>query len=78
MATIVGGVGTSHVPAIGAAIDHGRTDEPYWKPLFEGYADARRWLADVAPDVAIVVYNDHATAFSLKLIPTFVLGVAPA
>jgi protocatechuate 4,5-dioxygenase, beta chain len=77
MATIVGGVGTSHVPAIGAAIDHGRTDEPYWKPLFEGYADARRWLADVAPDVAIVVYNDHATAFSLKLIPTFVLGVAP-
>jgi protocatechuate 4,5-dioxygenase, beta chain len=77
MATIVGGVGTSHVPAIGAAIDHGRTDEPYWQPLFEGYADARRWLADVAPDVAIVVYNDHATAFSLKLIPTFVLGVAP-
>jgi protocatechuate 4,5-dioxygenase beta chain len=28
------------------------------------------------PDVAIVVYNDHASAFGLDLIPTFTLGVA--
>ena len=76
MATIVSGVGTSHVPAIGAAIDHGKTDEPYWQPLFDGYAPARQWLKGNMPDVAIVVYNDHASAFSLELIPTFAIGVA--
>jgi protocatechuate 4,5-dioxygenase, beta chain len=31
---------------------------------------------EVNPDVCIVVYNDHATAFSLELIPTFALGMA--
>lgn len=75
MTEIVGGIGTSHVPAIGAAVDHGKTDEPYWRPLFRGYERARQWMADVRPDVAIIVYNDHASAFSLDLIPTFVMGV---
>nr|WP_208022353.1 class III extradiol dioxygenase subunit beta [Aestuariicella hydrocarbonica] len=70
------GVGTSHVPAIGAAIDHGRTQEDYWKPLFDGYQPVRDWIEEHKPDVAIVVYNDHASAFSLELIPTFTLGVA--
>lgn len=77
MARISAGIGTSHVPAIGAAVDHGKTQEPYWKPLFDGYVPARDWLAANTPDVAIVVYNDHASAFSLELIPTFVIGVAP-
>lgn len=76
MTRLVGGVGTSHVPAIGAAVDHGKTREPYWKPLFDGYAKAREWMAEVKPDVAIIVYNDHASAFSLELIPTFLIGVA--
>lgn len=75
MAKVVGGVGTSHVPAIGAAIDHAKTEEPYWKPLFDGYEPARQWMKDTAPDVAIIVYNDHASAFSLDLIPTFLIGV---
>ena len=34
MAEIVGGIGTSHVPAVGAAIDKGRQGEPYWEPFF--------------------------------------------
>jgi protocatechuate 4,5-dioxygenase beta chain len=76
MAKIVGGLATSHVPAIGAAIDLGKTQEPYWKPLFDGYPPAQKWLADVDPDVIILVYNDHATAFSLEIIPTFAIGVA--
>ncbi len=76
MATIVGGVGTSHVPAIGAAMDNGITGDAYWAPLFDGYEPARQWLREVAPDVAIIVYNDHASAFSLDLIPTFAIGVA--
>jgi len=77
MASITAGIGTSHVPAIGAAMDHGKTQEDYWKPLFDGYEPAREWLKDNPPDVAIVVYNDHASAFSLETISTFLLGVAP-
>jgi protocatechuate 4,5-dioxygenase beta chain len=76
MAKIVGGLATSHVPAIGAAIDLGKTQEPYWKPLFDGYLPAQKWLAEVNPDVIVLVYNDHATAFSLEIIPTFAIGVA--
>ena len=78
MAKIVGGLGTAHVPAIGAAVDLGKTQELYWKPLFGGYVPAQEWLAGVDPDVIVLVYNDHATAFSLEIIPTFAIGVAEA
>lgn len=76
MAEIIAGVATSHVPAIGVAIDQGKTAEPYWAPLFAGFEASRKWMAEVKPDVCIVVYNDHATAFSLDIIPTFALGCA--
>ena len=76
MAKIVAGIGTSHTPAIGAAVDNGRTAEPYWVPLFAGYEPSKRWMAETAPDVAIVVYNDHVNAFDFKIIPTFGLGCA--
>jgi len=76
MARVVGGVGTSHVPAVGAAIDHDEATDPYWAPYFDKIGPARDWMADADPDVCIVVYNDHASAFSLQLIPTFALGVA--
>jgi protocatechuate 4,5-dioxygenase, beta chain len=78
MARLVGGVGCSHVPAVGAAIDRGTTDEPYWAPYFAKVGPARDWIAEVDPDVCIVVYNDHAYAFSLEVIPTFALGLAAA
>ena len=77
MAKIIAGVGTSHIPSVGAAIDHGKTQEDYWKPLFDGYGPARKWMKETKPDVAIIVFNDHASAFSLELIPTFAIGVAP-
>ncbi|HEX6423752.1 MAG TPA: class III extradiol dioxygenase subunit beta [Acidimicrobiales bacterium] len=76
MATVVGGVGCSHVPAVGAAIDKGRTAEPYWAPYFAKLDRARAWMAEVDPDVCIVVYNDHANAFSLEIVPTFAIGLA--
>jgi protocatechuate 4,5-dioxygenase beta chain len=76
MARIVAGIACSHVPAIGVAMDKGATHTDYWQPLFKGYPPARDWLAKLAPDVAIVVYNDHANAFSLQIIPTFLIGVA--
>ncbi len=76
MAHVSASVYTSHVPAIGAAIDHGRTGEPYWKPLFAGYEFSKQWLKDHRPDVIVLVYNDHANAFNLELIPTFAIGTA--
>jgi gallate dioxygenase len=76
VAEIYGGLATSHVPAIGAAIDLGKTGEPYWQPVFAGYEFTRGWIAEHLPDVVILVYNDHASEFSLELIPTFALGCA--
>ncbi len=76
MAEVLYGVASSHVPAIGAAIDNGKEDQPYWRPLFEGYQGARKWIADAQPDVIVLAYNDHASAFDLDLIPTFAIGVA--
>lgn len=76
MAEIVAAAFTSHVPAIGVALDTGISGDAYWSPVFAGYETAKAWIADVKPDVVICVYNDHATAFDLRLIPTFALGCA--
>src|SRR5260370_500538 len=76
MARITASVYTSHVPAIGAAMDLGKAGDPYWQPLFKGFEHSRQWLKDNKPDVIFLVYNDHATAFSLDFIPTFAIGTA--
>ena len=76
MARITASVYTSHVPAIGAALDQGKTQEPYWQPVFKGYEFGKQWLKANTPDVIFLVFNDHATAFSLDMIPTFAIGTA--
>ncbi|HEU4485706.1 MAG TPA: class III extradiol dioxygenase subunit beta [Povalibacter sp.] len=76
MATITASVYTSHVPAIGAALDLGKSGEPYWQPVFAGYEPSKAWFAQNTPDVIFLVFNDHATAFSLDCIPTFAIGCA--
>ena len=76
MASITASVYTSHVPAIGAAIDLGKAHEPYWQKVFDGYRFSRQWMKDNTPDVIFLVYNDHANAFSLEIIPTFAIGTA--
>jgi protocatechuate 4,5-dioxygenase, beta chain len=76
MARVTAGVTTSHVPAIGAAIDLGKTESDYWAPLFAGYEWSKKWIAAEKPDVVVLVYNDHASAFSLEVIPTFAIGCA--
>jgi protocatechuate 4,5-dioxygenase beta chain len=75
MAKITASVYTSHIPAVGAALDLGKTHEPYWQKVFGGYEFSKRWLEETKPDVIFLVYNDHATAFSLDFIPTFAIGV---
>ena len=76
MARITAGIGTSHVPAIGAAVDLGRTQDEYWKPVFDGYEWVRAFQQKEDPDVVILVYNDHASALMLDVVPTFALGCA--
>jgi protocatechuate 4,5-dioxygenase, beta chain len=76
MARIVAGLGCSHIPAIGAAWDNKKTAEPYWQPVFKGFEWTKEWIAAEKPDVCIVVYNDHASAFSLDIVPTFAIGCA--
>ena len=76
MARITASVYTSHVPAIGAALDMGKTEEPYWQNVFKGYEFSKQWAKDNRPDVIFLVFNDHATAFSLDMIPTFAIGTA--
>lgn len=76
MARLTAGVATSHVPAIGAAIDNGKTGEEYWKPVFEGYEYVKEWAKKEKPDVILLVFNDHASAFDMNFVPTFALGCA--
>ncbi len=76
MAKITAGVGCSHVPAIGVAMDTNNTEAPYWKPCFEGFEKSREWMQNANPDVIFLVYNDHCTAFDASCIPTFALGCA--
>src|ERR1700760_2819662 len=66
----------ARIPAIGAAGDGGRTAEAYWQPVFAGFEFSKRWIAELKPDVILLVYNDHASAFDANIIPTFALGCA--
>jgi protocatechuate 4,5-dioxygenase beta chain len=76
MARLVGGITTSHIPAIGNAMSNKLENTPYWKRFFDGYEPVKEWLADVDPDIAIVVYNDHGLNFFLNQVPAFSLGCA--
>ena len=76
MARIVGGLTTSHIPAIGNAIARELFEDPYWRPFFDGYPPVRQWLDQVKPDIAIVIYNDHGLNFFLDKQPTFAVGAA--
>ena len=74
MARITASVYSSHVPAIGAALDNGKSDDDYWKPLFAGYDYSKQWIREQKPDVVLLVYNDHASAFDSNFVPTFAIA----
>jgi protocatechuate 4,5-dioxygenase beta chain len=76
MAKIIGGIATSHVPAIGRAIAGNLQQDPYWKPFFDGFPPVNDWLKEMKPDVAVVFYNDHGLNFFLDKMPTFAIGAA--
>ena len=70
MATIVGAITTSHVPAIGRAIAKGLQNDPYSKPFFDGFPPVRDWLAKVEPDVIVLVYNPATRPGRRSIRPT--------
>jgi protocatechuate 4,5-dioxygenase beta chain len=76
MARITAGIGCSHIPALGVAVDLDKTAEAYWQPAFAGFDWTRAWEQSEKPDVVVLVYNDHASAFDMKIIPTFAIGCA--
>jgi protocatechuate 4,5-dioxygenase beta chain len=76
MAKLIGGLGTSHVPSIGVALDKGLRDTDEWKPFFDGYIPGQEWIKKNKPDVAVVVFNDHGNSFFLDKVPTFAVGCA--
>lgn len=75
MATIVGGIATSHTPTIGFALDTGKQKDSVWAPIFEGYRPVQQWLAEKRPDVLFYIYNDHVTSFFFDHYSHFALGV---
>jgi len=76
MAQILGGLTTSHVPMIGRTIAANKQQEVSFKPFFDAFEPAHRWLEDNKPDIAIVIYNDHGLNFFLDNMPTFAIGAA--
>ena len=74
MATIVGGIASSHTPSIAYAVDTQTADNPVWAPIFEGFAPVRAWLEKKKPDVLFWVYNDHVTSFFFDHYSNFTLG----
>ncbi len=75
MATIVGGIATSHTPTIGFAVDTQKQKDPVWAPIFEGYQPVQRWLAEKRPDALFYIYNDHVTSFFFDHYSHFALGI---
>ena len=75
MARIIGGIGTSHTPTIGFALDTGKQADPAWTPIFDAYAPLKQWLVEKKPDVVFTIYNDHVTSFFFDHYSAFTLGV---
>jgi gallate dioxygenase len=75
MARIIGGIGTSHTPTIGFALDAKKQTDPAWAPIFKAYEPLKKWLEEKKPDVAFVIYNDHVTSFFFDHYSAFALGV---
>ncbi|WP_338446373.1 class III extradiol dioxygenase subunit beta [Pelagerythrobacter marensis] len=77
MAQITAGIACSHIPVLGFAHDQDKEGDPLFKPAFDGFRWTREWIrAEGRPDVVVLVYNDHASAFDMDIVPTFAIGCA--
>jgi gallate dioxygenase len=78
MAKIIGGIGVSHTPTIGYAVDKDLRQDAAWQPVFQNFGMVRDWLEEKKPDVLLVIYNDHVTSFFFDHYSAFALGVGDA
>jgi hypothetical protein len=78
MARIIGGFGISHTPSMGLEYDKGMAQgfAPHWLPWYEGTRPMKEWLAAMAPDRIVIIYNDHLNHFDFSAYPTIAIGVA--
>ena len=76
MATIVAGLGCSHAPSIAHAYDNGAFMQPEWKPLFDSFAAAARWLDSQRLDALVVIFNDHVDNQFFDAWSTFSIGLS--
>jgi len=74
MARITAGVAAPPNTQRGVAADMGKDRDDYFAPIFAGFDWTREWERQQKPDVVILVYNDHASAFDANIIPTFAIG----
>ncbi len=75
MAKLIGGLGTSHIPTIGAVMDNKTMTGAYWERFVEGIKPARKWMKENKPDVCIVIYNDHGSNFGITLQNVIPFGI---
>jgi gallate dioxygenase len=75
MARIIGGIGASHSPTIGFALDTRKQDDPAWKPIFDGFSVVRDWVRKKDIDVLFMIYNDHITSFFFDHYSAFAMGI---
>jgi hypothetical protein len=79
MAKLIGGFGISHTPSMGVEFDRVSSGQPAstnWQPWFKGTVPLRDWLARMAPDRLVIIYNDHLNHFDFAAYPTLAIGVA--
>jgi gallate dioxygenase len=76
VARIVGGLGVSHAPSIGAIYDRKETETEQWAPLFASIREGGEFLKRLRPDALLVFYNDHMDQNWLDNWPTFQVGIA--
>ena len=57
MARVTTGITSSHIPALGAALQTGTSQNDYWGPVFKGYDPIKEWIAkpENTPTAIIVV-----------------------
>ncbi len=79
MAAVIGGIGISHTPSMGAEYDRGIASpdgfSPRWQPWYDGTRRVEELLGRLAPDHLVVIYNDHLNHFDLDNYPTLAIGV---
>jgi len=66
----------SHVPAIGAALDNGKSGEPYWKKVFDGFRALQKSGSQDQARRHPAGLQRSCRRISLDIIPTFALGCA--